>query len=106
MPGQWSPRILFYFFTERSERTAVCGTLLLYSLWSFFTLCTKNQQTDAASVNVSHAGICAEEVEHCLDQVREVVVVLPAPVLSCVGVVEVHRPTVGWESTEGGIVSE
>lgn len=52
------------------------------------------------SVSASHARVCAKVVEHRLDELREVVIVLPAPVLPCVGVVEVHRPTVGWKETE------
>lgn len=60
-----------------------------------------------ASVGPSHAGVCAEEVEHRLDEVGQVVVVLPAPVLPRVGVIKVHRPTVSWgrgggQNREGG----
>ncbi len=51
----------------------------------------------ALSVGASHARFCAKEVEHRLDELWEIVIVLPAPVLPCVGVVEVHWPTVSWK---------
>lgn len=85
---------------ERSETMTGRGTLL-YSLWSLFTLCTKKRPKDGsggggASVGAGHARVRPEVVEHGLDQLRQVVVVLPAPVLPRVGVVEIHRPAVGW----------
>lgn len=52
------------------------------------------------SVSASHARVCAKVVEHRLDELGEIVIVLPAPVLPCVGVVEVHRPTVSWKETK------
>ena len=54
------------------------------------------------SVSASHERLHAKVVEHRLDELREVVVVFPAPVFPRVAVVEDHRPTVGWRTTERG----
>lgn len=88
----------FWFYREKWENDYVQATYL-YSLWSFFTLCTNNNRTDAAfpSVSTSHARISAKDVKHCLDELWEIVIVLPAPVLPCIGVVKVHWPTVSWK---------
>lgn len=54
-----------------------------------------------ALVSAGHARVCAKVVEHCLDQLWQVVVVLPAPVPPRVGVVEIHWPTVSWKGRSG-----
>lgn len=75
--------------------------MFLYSLWSVFTLCTKEytNQCCVPSVSMSHAGICTQVVKHRLDELWEIVIVLPAPVPPCIGVIKVHWPTVSWKET-------
>lgn len=68
----------------------------LFSLVSRYTMYKEHSKTSAASVSASQARVCAKVVEHCLDQLWQVIVVLPAPVLPRVGVIEVHWPTVSW----------
>lgn len=66
----------------------------LFSLVSLYTMYKEHSKTAAVSVSASQAGVCAKVVEHCLDQLWQVVVVLPAPVLPRIGVIEIHWPTV------------
>lgn len=87
-------------FTERSERRNMYRARFSILFGQSFTLCTKNVELMRLSVSVDQAPVCVEVVEHRLDELREVVVVLPAPVVPRVGIVEVHRPTVGWEETD------
>lgn len=66
----------------------------LFSLVSLY-ICTTLWRSCARSINLSHVSFWRKEVEHGLDKLWEVIVVFPSPVLSRVGVIEVHGPTVG-----------
>lgn len=63
---------------------------------------TNSSECCAASVSAGHELLHANEVEHRLDEFWEVVIVFPAPVVPCVGVVKVHGPTVSCRETKEG----
>lgn len=87
---------------QREVRERLCtGHVSPFSLVSLYIMYKEySDRRCAPSVGASHARFCAKEVKHRLDEFWEIVVVLPAPVLPCVGVVEVHWPTVSWEETD------
>lgn len=68
----------------------------LFSLVSLYTMHKERSKKACALVSASHVRVCTKVVEHCLNQLWQVVVVLPAPILPRVGVVEIHWPTVSW----------
>lgn len=87
---------------QREVRERLCtGHVSLFSLVSLYIMYKEySDPRRAPSVGASHARLCAKEVKHRLDELWEIVIVLPAPVLPCVGVVEVHWPTVSWKETD------
>lgn len=84
---------------QREVRERLCtGHVSLFALVILYTMYKEYlDRCHAPSVSTSHARICAKEIEHRLDELWEIVIVLPAPVLPCVGVVKVHWPTVSWK---------
>lgn len=87
--------------SERVKQLCTQATETAIPLWSFYTLCTRSRVSFSSGTprlaDAGHARLAAEEVEHGLDQLGQVVLVLPGPVASGVGVVKVHRPGVGCE---------
>lgn len=88
-PGKQSPSD----FTERTTMYMPCSSILFGQSILFMF---KRIHRLMRSVNASHACLCTNVVKHCLDELRKVVFMFPPPVVSCVGVVEVHRPTVSY----------
>lgn len=69
----------------------------------FYTICTDGSARPwltQALVCLSHARFCPDEVQHGLTQLREVIVVLPAPVVACIAVIKVHWPAISWKRAE------
>lgn len=81
---------------EAREWLHVCH-ISLFFLVSLYTMYKERSKKVCTLVSASHTRVRAKVVEHRLDQLWQVVVVLPAPVLPRVGVVEIHWPTVSWK---------
>lgn len=84
---------------QREVRERLCtGHVTLFSLVILYTMYKEHfDRYRVPSVSMSHARVCAKIVEHCLDELWEIIIVLPAPVLPCIRVIKVHWPTVSWK---------
>lgn len=87
---------------KREVREQLCtGHVSLFSLVSLYIMYKEySDWCCEPSVSSSHKRFCAKEIQHCLDELWEIVIMLPAPVLPCIGVVKVHWPTVSWKETD------